>query len=88
MEKAKFFAEYRHRKYNENITEITYEYRGHKYTVDINHNKGNEPLAWQHKNAQGRIDTIIEMEERGNKENQSGISVDEALEELLNFWDN
>lgn len=86
MEKAKFLSKYRYRKYNENITEITYEYRGHKYTVDINHNKGNEPLAWQHRNAQGRIDTIIEIENK--KQEKSGISVDEALQEFLKYCDN
>lgn len=86
MEKAKFLSKYRYRKYNENITEITYEYRGHKYTVDINHNKRNEPLAWQHRNAQGRIDTIIEIENK--KQEKSGISVDEALQEFLKYCDN
>ena len=86
MEKARLVSKYSYRLYNEYITEIEYAYKGHKYTVDINHNKGNEPLAWQHKNAQGRIDAIVEIEEKGKK--QSGISVDEALEELFNYWNN
>ena len=84
MEKARFVSKYSYRRYNEYITEIEYEYRGHKYTVYINHNKGNEPLSWQHRNAQGRIDSLIEIENK-KQEQKSGISVDEALQEFLKY---
>ena len=43
---------------------LQYEYRGHKYEVVENRAKGNEPLSWQHKNEQARIDRLIEMEKQ------------------------
>lgn len=64
IQKAKFLNRYEYRNFNDDIVELEYEYRGHKYTVEENRRKGNEPLSWQHRNAQARIDSMIEMEER------------------------
>lgn len=89
MEKAKFISKYRHRYFSEDITEMTYEYKGHEYLVYINHNKGNEPLHCQHENAQARIDTLVElekMEKRKNRKNEMPVS--DVLERLLEYWDN
>ena len=39
---------------------LVYRYRGHEYTVYENRAKGNEPLSWQHKSEQARIDRLVE----------------------------
>lgn len=83
--KAKFIGAYRRREWNRSITELEYEYRGHRYTVMEDRSKGNEPLAWQHRTEQDRIDSLIEVDSRPKTE--SGISVDESLTELFNFWE-
>ena len=51
--------------------------------------KGNEPLSWQHKNAQSYIDEIIERETKIDGVGPSKIkpTVDEALNELFKFWE-
>jgi hypothetical protein len=40
---------------------LEYEYRGHKYEV-VDYGWQGEPLSWQHKNEQAKIDEIIEKE--------------------------
>lgn len=84
--KAKFISRYPHRECKDFIIDLEYEYRGHRYTVQENLSRGNEPLSWQHKSEQDRIDSIIEMENRPKQENEA--SVDEALKELFDYWDN
>lgn len=62
--KATFKEKIRERRFNEDITTYFWEYRGREYTTYVNHNKGNEPLSWQHKNEQGRIDTMLELDNK------------------------
>jgi hypothetical protein len=85
--KAKFLSRYEYRNFNDDIVELEYEYRGHKYTVEENRSKGNEPLSWQHRNAQARIDSMIEMEER-EKECDTNTNIDDCLKMLWNWWEN
>lgn len=60
--KAKFIAKYYGRGYEKDYVFLEYEYRGHTYTVYENKAKGNEPLSWQHKSEQARIDEIIRQQ--------------------------
>lgn len=60
--KAKFVAKYYGRGYEKDYVFLEYEYRGHTYTVYENRARGNEPLSWQHKNEQARIDKLIEIQ--------------------------
>ena len=41
---------------------LVYKYRGHEYSVCDYGWRGGEPLNWQHKNEQGRIDAEIDNE--------------------------
>lgn len=50
--------------YKRNVLE--YEYRGYKYQV-TDYGWQGEPLLWQHKNEQARIDEIIEKEKHKSK---------------------
>lgn len=86
--RAKYLGRYEDRRYNEHFVYLEYEYRGHKYTVYENLNKGNEPLSWQHANAKAEIDKLIEMEER-EKQNPhtTGPTVDEALAKFFAYVD-
>lgn len=61
--KAKFLEKYcyTNRARRECIVELVYEYRGRKYSIYENRNKGNEPLAWQHDSEQRRIDKILDI---------------------------
>jgi hypothetical protein len=87
IQKAKFLSRYEYRNFNDDIVELEYEYRGHKYTVEENRSKGNEPLSWQHRNAQARIDSMIEMEER-EKECNTNTDNDDWLKMLWGWWEN
>jgi len=64
MKKATFIRKYAGGKYEPHMIYMDYEYRGHEYTVYENRAKGNEPLAWQHKNHQASIDRDIELESK------------------------
>ena len=86
IQKAKFLNRYEYRNFNDDIVELEYEYRGHKYTVEENRSKGNEPLSWQHRNAQARIDSMIEMEER-EKECNTDKGNDDWLKTLCDWWE-
>lgn len=85
--KAKFLNRYEYKNFNDDIVELEYEYRGHKYTVEENRNKGNEPLSWQHRNAQARIDSIIKMEEH-EKKYATDMDNDDWLKILWDWWEN
>lgn len=63
MAKAKFIGKTYGTGYNRHFVYLEYEYRGHTYEVYENRAKGNEPLAWQHRNAQAMIDRNIEIAE-------------------------
>lgn len=68
-------------KYDRDSVELEYEYRGETYYVHIHNTKGNEPLAWQHKNAQSRIDNLIELDEKYKQaDEQEHMSFAESLE--------
>lgn len=59
--KAKFIGKYYGTGYDRNCVYLEYEYRGMTYTVMENSAKGNEPLSWQHKTEQSRIDAILDQ---------------------------
>ena len=79
--KAKFISKYAHKEFNEFIVELEYEYRGHRYTISENRSKGNEPLSWQHKNAQAEIDRLIELENRPKDDDEH-----ESIDEIMAKW--
>lgn len=85
-EKAKYIGRYESNKYGEHIVYLEYEYRGYKYTVYENRNKGNEPLSWQHKNEQGRIDSLIKIEEcEKEREKEPHETVEDALNKFFEY---
>jgi hypothetical protein len=65
--KAKFVSKFMDTSYGQHMVYLEYEYRGHRYMVYENRNKGNIPLSWQHANEQSRIDTLIELEAKPTK---------------------
>ena len=67
MKKAKFLRKYYGKGYDREFVYMIYEYRGHEYTVYENMAKGNEPLAWQHRQEQDLIDRLIEEQSRPKK---------------------
>lgn len=79
--KAKFIGKYYGTGFDRDYVYLEYEYRGRKYEVYENRAKGNEPLSWQHKNAQARIDREIELE----KSNFVGESVQEGLDKFFEY---
>jgi len=83
--KAKYIGKYYGTGYDRNFVFLEYEYRGHKYEVYENRAKGNEPLSWQHKSAQGEIDELIALKEKEPKENQKPFDLDEIFE--IYGWD-
>ena len=62
--KATFKYKYYGQGFDRDFVYMVYEYRGKEYTVYENKAKGNEPLAWQHRNEQARIDREIEYANR------------------------
>lgn len=58
--RAKFIDKWYGTGFDRNMVYLEYEYRGERYTVTENMAKGNEPLVWQHKSEQARIDRIID----------------------------
>ena len=73
--KAKYIGRYAD-KYDRDSVELEYEYRGETYWIHIHNTKGNEPLAWQHRNEQARIDKELELREK-IKENHESVETDE-----------
>ena len=82
--KAKFVRKYYGTGYERQFIFLDYEYRGREYTVYENRAKGNEPLAWQHRNAQATIDKELDRE---SKAQQGGkpFDIDEVWRTL--GWD-
>lgn len=62
---------------------LTYLYRGKQYKVIDYGWYGGEPLSWQHKNEQAKIDQEIEME---NKRMNSDFVEEPAETGLEMFW--
>lgn len=81
MAKAKFIGKYYGTGYERDFVYLEYEYRGHKYEVYENRAKGNEPLSWQHKNAQANIDRLIELKEK--EKNEKPIDWDKEMDEIF-----
>ena len=65
--KAKYSGKFVDTIFGQYIVNLEYEYRGHRYTVCENRHKGNEPLAWQHRSEQDRIDRLIETEKKARQ---------------------
>ena len=85
-EKAEYIGRYESNEYREYIVYLEYKYRGYKYTVYENRNKGNEPLSWQHKNEQGRIDRLINIEEcEKGREKVPRTTVEDALNKFFEY---
>ena len=83
--KATFKRKWTEKVFNVFWTYLEYEYRGYTYIVEINNNKGNEPLSWQHRNAQARIDRIIEMENNEKKEVKNQETADSIIGKFLDY---
>lgn len=79
---AKYIGKYYGTGYDRHMIYLEYEYKGRTYTVYINTAKGNEPLNWQHKAEQARIDKIIEEEEKQKQYTKEEI--EKAQKELEN----
>jgi len=86
MTKAKYLCRYWD-KYDRDSVTLEYEYRNRIYAVHVHNTKGNEPLAWQHRNAQARIDHEIELEEKEKESNFVGESAQEALDRIFEYWE-
>lgn len=74
--KAKYIGKFVDTSFSQYIVNLEYEYRGHRYTVYENKNKGSEPLSWQHANEQGRIDRLIDLEAKAPT-NSEPLNLDE-----------
>lgn len=83
MNKAKYIGK-AYDKYDKNSVTLVYEYRGCIYDVHEHRTKGNEPLAWQHKNEQARIDAQLEREKQALKQTSSSAAV--GLEMFFNSY--
>ena len=71
---------------------LEYEYRGYTYTIYENTAKGNEPLSWQHKAEQTRIDNIIKAKEQEKNITKEEIEkaqkkLENAINDLFMFWE-
>ena len=80
--KAKFIGKRYGTGYERDYIFLEYEYRGRRYEVYENRAKGNEPLSWQHKAEQLRIDKIVDTSKHNNGE---PFNMDEIWEILE--WD-
>lgn len=91
MRKATFIGKYHGHGYDAHMVYLVYSYRGHEYTVGENLAQGNEPLAWQHRDEQDRIDRLIEQEEREKNAKPKPWRYEDtaqyAIHQLLNFLD-
>ena len=83
--KAKYIGKFNGTGFNRHMIFFEYEYRGYTYTVYENTAKGNEPLSWQHKAEQARIDNIIKAKEQ--EKNLTIEEIEKAQKELENAID-
>lgn len=60
---AKYIGKTYGQGYDRNSVYLEYEYKGYRYTVMQNYSRGNEPLSWQHKSEQSRIDMMLSAEQ-------------------------
>ena len=87
MKKATYIGKYYGTGYDRAFVYLEYEYRGRKYEVYENRAKGNEPLAWQHKAAQDRIDREIEIEEKRKAQDADMPTVSEDLDKIFKYFE-
>lgn len=91
MRKATFIRKYYGRGYDAHMVYLDYMYRGHEYTVYENRAQGNEPLAWQHRDEQDRIDRLVEQEEQEKNAQQKPCRYEDtaqyAIYQFLDFLD-
>ena len=86
MEKrATFVRKYHGRGFERDFVFLVYKYRGYEYIVYENRAKGNEPLAWQHKSEQARIDQLIEEENKPKKPYRYEDSAQYGLDKFFEF---
>lgn len=89
MRKATFIRKYHGHGYDAHMVYLVYSYRGHEYTVEENLAQGNEPLAWQHRDEQDRIDRLIEQEEQEKNAQQKPCRYEDtaqyAFDQFLNY---
>ena len=81
--KAKFINKWYGTGYDRNTIYLEYEYRNERYVITENMAKGNEPLSWQHKTAQTRIDKMLDVPK--HNVNSKPFDMDEIYEMLE--WD-
>ena len=81
--KARFIDKWYGTGYNRNTVYLEYEYRNERYVVTENMAKGNEPLSWQHKTEQARIDKMLDTPK--HNVNSEPFDMDEIYEML--GWD-
>lgn len=72
-------------KYDRDSVELEYEYKGETYWVHIHNTKGNEPLAWQHKSAQARIDKELELREKTKESLEPLETIEDGFDYFLNM---
>lgn len=72
-------------KYDRDSVDLEYEYRDRTYWVHIHNTKGNEPLVWQHRNAQSIIDKEIALEEKFIENNNCKETVEESLDKFFEY---
>lgn len=87
MKKAKYIGKYVDTSFGQHIVSLEYEYRGKRYTVTENLNKGNIPLSWQHRNAQIEIDARIERESKPKKPYRYEDSAEYAFNLLYEYFE-
>ena len=83
--KARYIGKYNGTGYDRHMVYLEYEYKGYTYTVYENTAKGNEPLSWQHKAEQARIDNIIKAKEQ--EKNITKEEIEKVQAELENAID-
>lgn len=90
--KARYIGKYNGTGYNRHMIYLEYEYKGYTYTVYENTAKGNEPLGWQHRAEQARIDNIIKAKEQEKQYTQEEIEkaqkdLKDAIDNLFIIWE-
>ena len=90
--KAKYIGKFYGTGYNRHMIFLEYEYRGYTYTVYENTAKGNEPLSWQHKAEQTRIDSLIEAKAQEKQYTEKEIeeaqnNLEKTINDLFKYWE-
>lgn len=83
MNKAKYIG----KSYDKDYIYLEYQYKGYTYEVYQHKSKGSEPLQWQHKNAQRKIDQIIENKAKCY-ENEAAETVQKSLDYFFDYLEN